>query len=1356
MKRCIGVVLFLAAGGLLAADRVWQAAGDGDWSDPANWVGGTLPGASDTAVFNNALSADATVNMDGGAPLIGKIRVDNPDNAHTRVFAGTQAVLSNEFVKGRAELRGMWSSNQKAITSVGQLAGQTAWLTLSGDAAFVATNQHALYIGNVNNARGRVMVKDNARLSLSTADTDNGLSIGRSTGSVGSFLQEGGVVEAVGRFMPGYNGYGAYEMLGGRLVLPYGAGNTRYRLAVQANSTGLFYQRGGELTAAANGKNGDFFFEIGSGNNNAAGIYYADGGVARVGIEIRLMASTGNVNSPSYNELSISGAGVVETPERVYLRSNNLTYGGDSMLNLNRGGLLKTFNLLLGMPPSGSGASFLNFDGGTLELTNTNELSTFLSTVTNIRLYEGGMNLRLSGTGVRATGVLRGPGGWGVASVTVTGGGSGYLAPPRVTVTGGSGSNAAAVAFIDHVTGAVTGAVVTCRGEGYGESDTLALTISGGGGSGATATAVLTENRTGPLVKSGPSRLRVDDQPEFDGEYVVREGVFMQSANGASVGSPNVSAVRVSGDGAVLQVGNSGTGLAGITNNVPSLWNLINPSVSLYLGGDFGGGEFILPCGAEDTVFRQAFNSLELGIGHSRLNTASQNATNGAAMIFGSVSRPPGAAVRMTTITNLTVTVNGDVSSIAFGAGRPVLAGVHFGDQPVLMTLDEAGRWKALEGYDEGFGAESNHWVGVAATAEGLAVNSLSLADGAELTLQAEGVTVVGSGMVVATNGAAGGTRVAGGTLTSGNGADLILFDAHNLLERRNVAPAMTGLAVDARITDNGAVPVALFALGRMWSADLHTIQGGPAVALTRGDNIYSGGTYITDTLLSVAADGSLGAVPAVPTNNIVSSGMALLRAPVDDVTVTLHPNRHIRICGGGLTLIGDTNSQPGREFFHVPGNIGGKGVLVLNHWTGAGVRSAVRLSGDNRAFEGAVAVHGLLRCTGGHSLPPKANLLLCDKGTVTTGGGILETAGAFTRAPGSGAGQVLWGEVNSVAPGYAKDNSGANGGGFSAYGGPLTVNLGGDRRRLTLGQDGFAPARLRLQSDYATDLLTWENPVDVTNGTLNVQVAYNATDKTAVWRGAVTSSSPDGGGAFTKIGNGKLRLADGADFGPVIFNANNTVELFVTNRMTLACNLQGGSMLLEKYGAGTVVLEGSNTYGQATRVFEGVLLVNGRNVGGSPLSAQPGGVLGGTGHIVPLSTAYVTIKAGGTLAPGAGGETGAVLTIGSADSPNELRMEGGCLSVAVGLATHDRVTVYGNLNLWTASASTVAVAVKDEAVWQARRGEEIPLLTWTGDKIGTGTLSAATPLPTGWKLRERPGMLYMSYASPGTVIGVR
>ncbi|MDD4103311.1 MAG: hypothetical protein PHU80_11870, partial [Kiritimatiellae bacterium] len=70
-----------------AADKVWQSAGDGIWSDDANWTGG-VPGNSDTAIFNNAISSDVIVDMDLPDQAITKLHLQNATAPWRRIFNG--------------------------------------------------------------------------------------------------------------------------------------------------------------------------------------------------------------------------------------------------------------------------------------------------------------------------------------------------------------------------------------------------------------------------------------------------------------------------------------------------------------------------------------------------------------------------------------------------------------------------------------------------------------------------------------------------------------------------------------------------------------------------------------------------------------------------------------------------------------------------------------------------------------------------------------------------------------------------------------------------------------------------------------------------------------------------------------------------------------------------------------------------------------------------------------------------------------------------------------------------------------------------------------------------------------------
>jgi autotransporter-associated beta strand protein len=74
---------------------------------------------------------------------------------------------------------------------------------------------------------------------------------------------------------------------------------------------------------------------------------------------------------------------------------------------------------------------------------------------------------------------------------------------------------------------------------------------------------------------------------------------------------------------------------------------------------------------------------------------------------------------------------------------------------------------------------------------------------------------------------------------------------------------------------------------------------------------------------------------------------------------------------------------------------------------------------------------------------------------------------------------------------------------------------------------------------------------------------------------------------------------------------------------------ISGGARGLRKFGTGSLVLSGSNTYTGATTVEQGSLLVNGQ-LSTSAVTVQSGGLLGGSGTL-----GNVNVLAGGTFSPG-------------------------------------------------------------------------------------------------------------------------
>ena len=64
-KVLLGLLTAFCAQGAFTADISWIGTSGASWNDGANWQGGAVPGASDTAVF--ALTADARVILKANA-----------------------------------------------------------------------------------------------------------------------------------------------------------------------------------------------------------------------------------------------------------------------------------------------------------------------------------------------------------------------------------------------------------------------------------------------------------------------------------------------------------------------------------------------------------------------------------------------------------------------------------------------------------------------------------------------------------------------------------------------------------------------------------------------------------------------------------------------------------------------------------------------------------------------------------------------------------------------------------------------------------------------------------------------------------------------------------------------------------------------------------------------------------------------------------------------------------------------------------------------------------------------------------------------------------------------------------------
>ena len=1338
MKRAVSLTLVVLVSSLGAKSITWSksAAGDYDILNADNWTGGVVPGAGDTADFaapagDQVLRGGSTAEA---APTFGDLIFLNRAGVSTATRMRTvegflQVDGTNWFKTGITRIAGTLCGGAGTLTRVATSADANHDATLSVTGNLLAPNRGVLWVGAHatpsadNPSSGRVVLEDGGEIDCASRvnDGNSGLSLGRSgTKSSGLFVQRGGRAR-FGRLLVSYgtNAQGCYDLFDGVLDVPYVDVDTRFRIGHAG--TGQFRQHGGTVYIATNKMDvGDTYApEIGSSRSSSrGGLWFSDGGFLSCPGALFFIHGYADGASQGPAVMTLKDSARASIKNVVFRGKQGSGRGQPGVLNLLDGAELVTGSVRSRMANGEDGSKWdaVNIRDATIQTSGSVSGDyDFFGYTDAITLYGGTFtfccrkNITMRSNDWTAN--LRTAKGHGVASLTVTAGGSKYWVPPMVTISGGSGSNATAVACLDYDTGAVTGLVVTCSGEGYAADDVLTVSIanpSGTRGTGAAATATLAPiPQDGTLVKTGTARLVFYDQTAFDGVLENREGEVILSTARTN-GLKSVKKIVVGGpDMPKLQTCSGGTGGWGV-NTPETQENGLNPDAELQIGSAYGAGQVLGGGGSEGTVFTQHFARLSVqGPGgtlqYPLLAGQGVDATHGLHYVFDDYVCAPGA----------TLTVGeGTGFSVVFPNATPgaILPGIHVGSSKLPATVDENHvlRGMTAEELATAAASDANLLVSASGTLDG-ELSTLTVSNPSAVTLQiADSLTLGGGqlsvGGVTAGNGV---VTVTGGDLRSGTGA-LELYDHHTVNRRNNGSSEQFGTHVAARLVDGASRPLALAVTGRPWSDGGQSLAVGPCIKLSNAGNAYTGGTHIHDAALAVPEDAVLGPVPATVTTNIFASGMAMLRAPFDKddkKTLDLAATRGILVQGGFLGLFGGMDGQSDRVLMRVNGPIAGYGTIGIGHWAGAGTASIVELAGDNSGFGGTVAIMGRLRIAGEHALPP-CGILFAEREPKSVDGGMLCMAGTFTRVCGTDlATEVSWRCVNRAYPGLVGTEAGI-GGGFAAWGGPLTVDLGGNGAALAYPTEAFSPSPLRLQDDFATEDLTWMNPVEIAPGTaLTNYVARNKTTPRVLWRGALT-----GGGTFVKRGAGVFALADGGDVAAEVtldFNAQG-FQSVVTNALGIAgpvVNLGG----FTKLGEGVVTASGVWTTTGAITVQEGTLRIDGTVEGRSGMTVAAAGALGGKGTVALPAGKSVTVN-------------GALVALPA-----------GTLAVT------------GDVTF----GADAKVKIADESVFEDRSAV-LTALTCTGTLTGA---PSGADLPSGWAVRTGNGSVRIRYTNGMTVI---
>ncbi len=529
--------------------------------------------------------------------------------------------------------------------------------------------------------------------------------------------------------------------------------------------------------------------------------------------------------------------------------------------------------------------------------------------------------------------------------------------------------------------------------------------------------------------------------------------------------------------------------------------------------------------------------------------------------------------------------------------------------------------------------------------------------------------------------------------------------------------------------TLNGAGGTSLSANSGVLINNGGILQGNGTFTRSFSDNITPGVSQISSYTGGFAARGGTLTVSLGTSFQIIGSmyqfggGAGLIfGSPTADSKVVLTSNIDLN---GSLQRAVQVNSGVGGDYAEISGTIFNTNASsatsgLIKNGTGRLVLSA------SNTYLGTTSINaGVLQALEGVGLPTNSFISLA--------GGVFQTSGSFTRSlAASGSAGVF--------------NMTTAGGGFSAKGGQLTVNLGCAGAEQTWVSSGVGTGilgTLMFGSTSADALTLFQNGINLNNAggsvTRTINVTAGAGGDAAQISGNIRNSN--GSGGITVTGNGNLILSGSNSYsGATTINGGKltagSVNALSANSSFSLANTAGVSLDLAGYNNTVGSLSGGGVAGGNVTLGGATLTLSGSG------SATYAGGISGNGGIIKTGTGTQTFTGantftGTTVINGGKLAAGSTTALSAASDVTLANVAGAVLdlagynntvnSLSGGGSNGGNVTLGGATLTLSGSASTTYAGVIAGDGNLVKNGAGTLTLTGENTYGGTTTVNAGT-----------------------------